>query len=50
VQVKVASLLLLKGQSGTSNYAEVLGLCEKAATRHYALGAVCMGELYLGGF
>jgi TPR repeat protein len=49
MQVKLASLLLLKGQSGPSNYAEVLGLCEKAAARHYAAGAACMGELYLGG-
>ncbi len=49
MQVKLASLLLLKGQSGTSNYAEALGLCERAATSHYAPGAACMGELYLGG-
>jgi TPR repeat protein len=32
-----------------SAFAEVLGLCEKAAPGHYAPEAVGMGELYLGG-
>jgi TPR repeat protein len=48
VQVKLA-FLLLRGQSGTSNYAEVHRLCEKAADSHYPLGAYCLGQLYEQG-
>jgi len=48
MQVKLASLIL-QSQTGTSKYAEVQGLCEKAATRHYGPGAACMGALYFDG-
>ncbi|MGO9864330.1 MAG: SEL1-like repeat protein [Terriglobales bacterium] len=48
VQVKLASLLL-QGQSGTSNFAEVHRLCEKAANLHSPQGAYCMGQVYEQG-
>ena len=48
VQIKLAALLL-EGQGGTPDYAEVHGLCEKAAKIHFPPAAYCMGELYAQG-
>jgi TPR repeat protein len=48
VQMKLASLLL-DGRAGTLDYAEVHGLCEKAAKLHYSPADYCMGELYAEG-
>jgi TPR repeat protein len=48
VQIKLANLLL-QDQSGTSNYAEVHRLCEKATNLHSPQGAYCMGHLYEQG-
>lgn len=48
IQIKLAGLLL-DGQGGTPDYAEVRGLCEKAAKARYSPAAYCMGELYAKG-
>jgi len=48
VQMKLVSLLV-DGVAGTPDYAEVRGLCEKAANLHYSPADYCMGELYAHG-